>query len=473
MKIGNAGLLASVALCINLVSMPSHATEVGGVVASVPSGNGYTSLDLCTRTNVSADNFNRVRDYYTAPKVAPLPSVWYITNKPGVSVTTAAAWFLFPKTAAYRSGLGCTMVKNSADERTLRAQKFKAQPDLPLSSAPWPHGEGAAEIGLLTPAQSSVINAHADAIFTETTSVANKRSNTYALLLAKDGHLVYERYAAGYNREQRQIGWSMTKSLTAILAGVMAKDGLISLDAPVEVKSWLGSNKAGITWRHLLNMASGLQWDESGATTPNDVYEMLFNNYDDAGYAAGKPLAYQPGTHFTYSTGAQTIAMAVMKDKLGGSHQAIYDYYQQRLFAPLGIRNGLVEPDFTGTPIGGARGVLRPIDWMRLGQLVVNGGTWKGQQLLPPVWASFLRSPSPANPEYAGSMWTKYASDVPPALRDRVPDDTVYFLGLLGQFVVMVPSHNLILVRMGVTFDPDRTHQEVFSTLADLIEQGL
>ncbi|MDO9237599.1 MAG: serine hydrolase [Aquabacterium sp.] len=464
---------ASLIAAALIVGSAAQATQIGSIIASIPAGNGFTSLDICTRTNVSGDAFKHVRDDYTAPMVQPLPMVWFIVNKPGTNVTTSAAGLLYPRIGAYRKGMGCTVIRNAAAERALRAQPFAPIATKAASTAPWPAGEGSAEVSLLTSDQQATLTRHADALFKETETNTAKRTNSYALLVAKNGHLVFERYASNYNREQRQIGWSMTKSLTAIVAGLMEKDGQISADAPVGLKSWSGTAKAAITWRQLLNMASGLQWDESGATSPNDVYEMLFNNEDDAAYAANKPQAYAPGSHYTYNTGAQTIAMAAMKEKLGGTHQAIYNYYQTKLFAPLGIRNGIVEPDYAGTPIGGARGVLRPVDWLRLGQLLVNEGAWNGQQMLSRNWVNFMMTPSPANPAYAGSIWTKSWSDLPDSLRARLPDDTVFFAGLQGQFVVMIPSHQLLLARMGVTFDPAKTNQDVFSTVADLVEQGL
>jgi CubicO group peptidase (beta-lactamase class C family) len=467
--------LAPTLLITSLLGLaaPAGAGDFASTLVSLPAGTGFTSLDLCTRTNTSGDDFTRVRDSFVTPVVQPLPSYWSVSNKPGVNVTTSALGLVSPRTAAYRKGLGCTVVKNSFDEWLLRLQAFTPVAMPVASAAAWPAGEGLAEAGRLTPMQQNTINNLAEEIFTETATDPAKKLNTFALLVAKDGHLVFERYAPGYHRNQAQLGWSMTKSLTTLVAGVMEKEGRLRLDAPVGLKRWNYTGKAVITWRQLLSMTSGLKWDESGTANPNDVYEMLFSQYDQAAWAADKPLAATPGSSFTYSTGAHTIAMAAMKEKLGGSHQALYNYYQNKLFTPLGIRGGAIEPDYSGTPIGGARGVLRPVDWLRLGQLVANGGAWKGQQLVSPHWVQFMKTPTTANPAYAGSLWTRADNDIPPDILDYLPPDTVFFAGRHGQFVVIVPSRNLVLLRQGVAHDYPRAATQVFRTLVDLLQQGM
>src|SRR5262249_4980069 len=153
------------------------------------------------------------------------------------------------------------------------------------------------------------------------------------------------------------------------IAGLFARDGKLALDAPVGLSRWKGTpNKAAITWRQLLNMAPGLSWFE-GYGGASDATEMLFSHADQGAWAADRPLVDKPGTHFVYSTGFVNIAMLAMRESLGGSSQELYDLYQRELFAPLGIRGGVIELDASGTPNGGARGILRPVDWLRLGQL--------------------------------------------------------------------------------------------------------
>jgi len=455
--------------CLSLLSTQAARADL---IADIPAGTGYASWELCTRTQQSGDDYLRVRWSYTAPKVQPLPIVWAIQYVPGskVDVSSFIPFITNKRTAVYRKGLGCTLVPPGATEAGVRAQAFKPVA-LPLPSVQsWPAGEGATEAALLTPAQAALLATHGDRIFTETTTKLNQKQNALAFLVARDGHLVYERYARDYRRDQPQLGWSMTKSLTGLMAGVMATDGRLNLDAPVGLTQWAGSAKAAITWKQLLNMAPGMAWSE-GYDGASDATEMLFSQPNQGAWAADRPLTATPGTVFNYSTGFATLATYGMKQVLGGSHQALYDYYQQRLFAPLGIRQGVIEPDASGTPVGGARGVLRPVDWLRLGQLVAQGGQWQGQALIAPEVMKFLVAPSPASAEYGGFIWRQPSTAIPDAVRARLPADLVWFAGHMGQFLVIVPSHNLVVLRMGVSFEKDQARALVFEAVADMVEQ--
>lgn len=456
--------------CLSLLSTQAARADL---IADIPAGTGYAAWELCTRTQQSGDAYLRVRWSYTAPKVQPLPIVWTIKYSPGskVDVSSFIPFITHKRTAVYRKGLGCTLVPPGATEAGVRAQAFKPVA-LPLPSLQsWPVGEGPTEAARLTPAQAALLATHGERIFAETTTKLNQKQNALAFLVARDGHLVYERYARDYRRDQPQLGWSMTKSLTGLMAGVMATDGRLNLDAPVGLSQWAGSAKAAITWKQLLNMAPGMAWSE-GYDGASDATEMLFSQPNQGAWAADRPLTAAPGTVFNYSTGFATVATYAMKQVLGGSHQALYDYYQQRLFAPLGIRQGVIEPDASGTPVGGARGVLRPVDWLRLGQLVAQGGQWQGQALIAPEVMRFLVAPSPASTEYGGFIWRQPSTAIPDAVRARLSADLVWFAGHMGQFLVIVPSHNLVVLRMGVSFEKDQARALVFEAVADLIEQG-
>jgi CubicO group peptidase (beta-lactamase class C family) len=173
----------------------------------------------------------------------------------------------------------------------------------------------------------------------------------------------------------------------------------------------------------------------------------------------------KPGTHFVYSTGFVNIAMLAMRESLGGNAQALYDLYQRELFAPLGIRRGVIEFDASGTPNGGARGILRPVDWLRLGQLVADGGRWNDTQVLPETWVSFMTAASPADDGYGGFMWRAPSANA--SVRARLPSDAVWFAGHMGQFVVVVPSQRLLVSRMGVALRGD--HDEVIDQVLELV----
>ncbi|MGH6646840.1 serine hydrolase domain-containing protein [Aquabacterium sp.] len=449
------------------LAMPASAS----LIDDIPAGAGYAAWELCTRAIASGDDYWRVRLQYTVPKVQPLPLIWDVDFTPGVK---AAVRSFVPtlenrRVAIYRPGLGCTLVTPDTSELSVKRQPFRPAGVLPASALAWPHGEAAAQASGLSAAQAAVLAKGGKAMFSETTLQASQKINTIALLVAQDGALVYEKYANGYQRAQPQLGWSMTKTLTSLIVGVMHTDGRFALDEPVGLQRWNGTAKAGITWRHLLNMAPGLAWTE-GYEGASDATQMLFSQSDQGAWAADRPFTSAPGSTFTYSTGFANVAMYAMRQKLGGTHQALYDYYQARLFAPLGIRGGVVEPDASGTPVGGARGLLRPVDWLRLGQLVANHGQWQGQTLIDGDYMDFFAAASPASAEYGGMVWRQPAKDIAEDVRARLPQDLLWFAGHMGQFIVVVPSRNLVVLRMGVAFDKTLARNQTMALVADLLQ---
>lgn len=466
-----ASLLASACLTLPATAQQaSSSPSLSELIQSIPAGTGYAAWDLCSRAIATGDDFARVKTQYTAPKVQPLPSFWFVTR--GADEVEVSAVFLSPRRAIYRPGLGCTLTAaSSAKEAALRAQAFSAaKPPVANPLVPWPFGEGTAQTEALSADRRAVLDKAMAAMLTEASTDPAKKTNTNALLVAQDGKLVYERYAPNFDRSRPQLGWSMTKTLTALVAGVMEHDGKLALDAPVGLSAWQGTNKAAITWRNLLNMAPGLAWTEGAyAAGEDDTTKMLFSQEDQCAWAANKPLVAQPGTVFNYSTGFANLAMCRLKELAGGSHQQIYDYYQKRLFAPLGIRGGYVEPDASGTPVGGARGMLRPVDWLRLGQLVANEGRWKGQQILNPSYVRFMTAPSPASNGYGGMMWRQPTEHLPADLRAQLPADLVFFAGFQEQHIVIVPSRGLVVLRQGVAFDTDTALRQVYQLVVDLL----
>lgn len=441
------------------------------LVQDIPIGNGYAAHEICTRALHSGGDFTHVKEVITAPKVAPLPLFWNVRQSAPDAVEVGV-YLPIPgatRTALYREGIGCTVVPRKMSLDDVRAQPLPTALAANDSTEPWPVGEGAVEGHRLDGELRDLLNGQAMRMFTEISGSAAARQNTYAYLVAIDGQLIYERYAENMERDTPHLGWSMTKTLTSLLAGTLAQDGLLDLDQPVGLRQWTNSNKAAITWRHLLNMAPGLEWDET-YTGLSDVTGMLYSQGAQGAWAADRPLSSRPGHTFTYSTGFSNIAMLAMRELLGGGPETLHEHYQQHLFAPLGIYGGVVEPDASGTPVGGARGVLRPVDWLRLGQLILNEGSWHTGQIVPAEFIEFMLTPSPASDEYGGSLWRKPALDVSSDLYERLPDDMVYLQGHMGQFVVVVPSVNLVINRMGVTFDDDHTREVVFTAVAELVE---
>jgi CubicO group peptidase (beta-lactamase class C family) len=462
--------LIGAALAMSALAHPAPARA--GLLDDVPVGLGFAAWDLCTRVLAIGDDGGRVRTRYTGPKVSPLPWIWRVRQ--GADEVEVKTWLHVPgwrRLAVHRPGLGCTLLPPGVDRATwLRTSPALKPPVMSLAPGaiqagrPWPQGDGPAEAPPAHTALPIALERASAALFAETTDNPRARQNTQAVLVLHQGRLIHERYAPGYGPDSLLPGWSMTKSLTALWAGALLGRGVLALDQPLGLPVWAGTEKAGITWRHALNLAPGLAWDE-GHSGFSSVSDMLFSHGDHAAYAAAMPMEAAPGTRFNYSTGTSALLGAAIRHRLGGDAQRALDSLWQDLLAPLGVRAGFVEPDATGTPAAGARGVLRPRDWLRLGELVRREGQWQGRTVVPPGFVAFMRAPSPANAGYGAGL-RLYDPALMPA---TVPRDVAYFTGLMGQFMVILPSQQLVLLRMGVSLDKEETRRRVFDAALALV----
>lgn len=299
-------------------------------------------------------------------------------------------------------------------------------------------------------------------------------AETRALVIMHGGILVAERYAPGYNADSKLISWSMAKSVTATLVGMMIADGRLALDEPAPIGAWQvrGDERRKITIRHLLYMASGLDHTEGldeAAGIPiydGDTPRMLFmDGRDDvAHYAETRILEAQPGTKFEYSSATSHILVDIMTRALTDSkdplvrRNAMLEYAKGRLFDPLGMSSMTPEFDKAGTMLGGSMMHATARDWAKLGEFLRNNGSVRGAQLLPVSWVKFMRTSSPQDAAYGGHIWLNKKR---PEGRDQVlfpgkgPSDVFSMIGHLGQFVLVSPQNKLVIVRLGKTVDAE------------------
>lgn len=328
------------------------------------------------------------------------------------------------------------------------------------------------------PALPAAIRTRADALFTDAEDVGQTR----ALLVLRDGELIYERYGAGFGADSKLISWSMAKSITAVLTGFLVADGQLSLDGPAPVAAWQrsGDPRGAITLRHLLHMSSGLEHVETGDPVwQGDTVTMLFGSAADdmAGFAEAKPAAAQPGEIFNYSSATSVILSDILADALTPSNNpdarrdAMRDFIGGRLVEPLGMTSLTPEYDARGTMIGGSIMHATARDYARFGEFLRNRGVVNGQRLLPETWIRFMLTPSPKDAGYGGHIWLnrKRPAGVTPALwPDRGPNDLFACIGHQGQYIIVSPSQRVTIVRLGVTTDDQ--FPELRRHLADLTE---
>lgn len=288
-------------------------------------------------------------------------------------------------------------------------------------------------------------------------------AETRAVVVLKDGRIVAERYAAPYHENTRFVSWSMAKTVTGVMIGQLVSDGRLRLDESVPIPAWQrpGDPRGEITLRQLLQMRSGLQHTEAeGPIYLTDTARMLFLDGRDnmAAYAEAQPLEAEPGKKWEYSSATTVILADLAARSLSATsdpaerRRLVSDYLRNRLFEPLGMKSVLPEYDAAGTLIGGSLIHASARDWARFGEFLRNKGAVKGAQLVPSGWIEFMTRPGPRNPGYGAQLWlNRRPVDGGEAMWPGLPGSAFSMNGHLGQFVLIVPSQGLTIVRLGKT----------------------
>lgn len=295
---------------------------------------------------------------------------------------------------------------------------------------------------------------------------------TRAVAVLVDGCPALAMYAPGYRADTRLISWSMAKTITAMLVGMLVIDGRLRLDAPAPIAEWhrAGDPRAAITLRALLQMRSGLRHIEVGdPIEASDTNQVLFVSGPQhmAADAIARPLEAAPGARYKYDSLTSIILAEIVTRTLTDSRDPherarIYRAFaQKRLFGPAGVTSTVLEFDGAGTQIGGSIIHMTLDDWGRMGSLLLDGRTREGRQVISPVWLSFMKTPSPTNAEYGGHTWINRAGGVEGGAKlfPGASDDVATMRGHLGQFVAADPAgqgtRGVVVVRLGHT-DDDR-----------------
>lgn len=269
---------------------------------------------------------------------------------------------------------------------------------------------------------------------------------TDAVLVVQGGRIAFERYGDGFDAARTHHSWSMAKSITQALVGMLVMDGKLDIAARADVPAWRGDGREAITLDQLLRMSSGLKFIEDYAPGggPSDVIAMLYNEgkADVAAYAAAQPLLHEPGTHWSYASGTTNIVSRIGARALGGDFRA---FMRERLLAPLGITSAIPKFDRAGTFIGSSYCFMSARDFARFGLLYLRDGMWEGRRLLPEGWVDYARTPTfqqagVTDNRYGAHWWLDFGG--PGSFSAN---------GYDGQFIIIRPDRDLIIVRHGAT----------------------
>jgi hypothetical protein len=360
-------------------------------------------------------------------------SVDYDESGRGVTATFLG---ITERTATYLPGVGCAIDFRGVDTRYgIKTSELEA------SEAPWPAG------GLV-----ATIDPELQALTDEIVAADNAEgagANTRALLVVHRGEIVAESYDQGADQETPLLGWSMAKSLTAILLGNLEYRGLLDLSEAPPFEDWAQDDRADIRLHHLLTMTDGLGFSEQ-YNPGDDSTTMLFTRPSASDYVMAMDVAHPPGTHFNYSSGTANLLARVHRDTLGGP-QAAYDDYRTQIAGPLGFQQAVFETDADGTFVGSSYLYAPARDWARMGQLMLNEGELGGQRLLDKNWVRRATTPNASTNERAyGFQWWLNRGDA--GLRfPGLPSDSFFASGNRQQFTFVFPSQDAVIVRLGWT----------------------
>lgn len=299
-----------------------------------------------------------------------------------------------------------------------------------------------------------------------------KGIRTDALLVIRDGQIVYERYAEPTTAQTAHLSWSMAKSLLATTLGVAYGEGRFKLDAPAAQYYPAMAEHPQIKIGHLLNWASGLAWEEDYEYAPlkSSVVAMLYTRGRDdmAAFTAAHAADAAPGTRFRYSSGDSNVLAAALRGMVG--QDAYVDYPWTALFEPLGITSAVWERDASGTFVASSYAYMTARDLARVGLLMQRGGRWGERQLLPAAWIDFVSTPfaayqpqnfAPGDAVPGGHWWLN--AELPGSKRPwpDAPADTIAALGHWGQGLYVMPQEDLLVVRYADDRDGSFQHNEL------------
>lgn len=400
---------------------------------------GLTSHELCDGVFVADQAPQVVFRTNLAPRQGYHWIAWAIRYRVDYAQASVTSSLLgaYTAKAVYRKSFGC-LVLHGAPPVTQSAIVSPAEPALlpPLAGR-----------NVVAP-QNAKLRVALDAAFDA------PQRRTEAVVVVHDGHIIAERYAPGFGVQTPLIGYSATKSVISALIGILVREKRLSLYGPAPVALWdAGGNKRrAISIDDLLRMMSGLDFPEtdSGLDRPS---QMLFLKRDMAAYAERTRLRFPPGTHWSYSSASYLILSQIIRNAVGGGPERVLSFARRTLFGPLGMTDVHLDFDATGTPVGSTYMLAPARSWARFGMLYLDDGVVDGQRILPAGWVRYSTTPSP-DTGYGAGFWTervgKGANPYHWGLPD-VPADSFMARGILGQFVVVIPSKDLVVVRFGLT----------------------
>ncbi len=355
---------------------------------------------------------------------------------------TASVYGLKERKAIYREGLGATLINDDFDVSKPYEVPKRIKSD---NNLPFPYGNKEPKDSAFVNVDYAKLNAAVAKAFD---AKGQKAKRTRSVLVIYKDKIIAEKYDTGFNKDSKILGWSMTKSITSALFGILQKQGKIDINKPAPIDEWANDERAKITTANLLNMNSGLEWEEKYDKIC-DATKMLFQDADMSQAQLKKPAQFKPNSHWNYSSGTTNMLSGILRRQFK-THQEYLDFWYSALIDKIGMSSMLVETDMAGNYVGSSYGWATTRDWSKFGLLYLHKGSWNGEQILDESWVKFTATPTnTSNGNYGAHFWLNAGGKFP-----DVPKDMFYCSGFQGQMIAIFPSQDLVIVRLGLKEDP-------------------
>ena len=404
-----------------------------------PIANGYAAKKMCSCTFIAERSQESIQK--TDLGFDPISLTKTTIDHQAKSVTTTL-FGLVPRTAVFKKDLGCVLLDGKDDYDV----SIKVDRPIPSDTAFWPLGKNTAFATYPENIDRNQLKAAIENAFDPNRGMDSMK--TRAVLVVYNGQLIEEEYAPDFDAETEILGWSMTKSITGTMIGILVKNGVLSLEDKSLFPDWTDDRKE-ISLQDLMQMQSGLEFVENYGEVC-DATQMLFMAADISAIPQGKSLIHKPGKHWYYSSGTTNLLSRLVRDKINAD-EAYWRFPYDSIFNRINMYSAIMETDEAGNFMGSSYCYATPRDWAKFGMLYLNQGNWYGDQVIDSTWVDFVRQPA-AHSEgiYGGQFWLNADRNNFP----DVPGDAYFCNGFQGQHVVIIPSYDLVVVRMGLAEGP-------------------
>lgn len=353
---------------------------------------------------------------------------------------TASALGLLTRKAIYREGQGVALA--------LRGEEFSADFLVPKrlqadNETPYPYGNAAQK-------DTVFANINYDKLNTTVESIFGERQTRAVVVIYKD-QIIAEKYANGFTKDSKILGWSMTKSILSTVYGVLQHQGKLNVNYKAPIDSWQNDERKNITLHNLLQMNSGLEWDENYDEI-SDATKMLFLEDDMAKIQEEKSLVGKPNESWNYSSGTTNLLSGILNTYFD-TKQEYLDFWYTNLIDRIGMNSMLIETDLTQNYVGSSYAWATPRDWGKFGLLYLHNGNWNGDQVFAKDWVKYVTTPTPTSDGiYGAQFWLNEDKH----LKD-VPKNMFFADGYQGQRVYILPDQDLVIVRMALSWMDENT----------------